>query len=138
MVREGIVDMAPISNEGRRCFAPLVGSRFLLVDAESAPLELIFYSAGANRSFAVGRAAIICNAFPSRRRKSARGGTMRRVCNSSVRGVAAVAVILMLAGSAFAVPREGREQGHGRAQTIVKMVKKVVRALGDGLVIPWP
>lgn len=66
---------------------------------------------------------------------------MRRVFNSSVRGVAAVVVIFMLAGSAFAVPREGREQGRGRESGFVKtvkMVKKVVRALGDGLTIPWP
>ncbi|HET8775693.1 MAG TPA: hypothetical protein VFP80_17970 [Thermoanaerobaculia bacterium] len=55
--------------------------------------------------------------------------------------MAAVVVIFMLAGSAFAVPREGREQGRGRESGFVKtvkMVKKVVRALGDGLTIPWP
>jgi hypothetical protein len=65
---------------------------------------------------------------------------MRRVFNSSVRGVAAVAVILMLAGSAFAVPREGREQARerGREPGIVKMVKKIIRALGDGLIVPLP
>jgi hypothetical protein len=65
---------------------------------------------------------------------------MRRVFNSSVRGVAAVAVILVLAGNAFAVSREGREQARerGREQGIVKMVKKIVRALGDGLIVPLP
>lgn len=66
---------------------------------------------------------------------------MRRVFNSSVRGVAAIAVIFMLAGSALAVPREGREQGRGREPGIVKMVKmvkKIVRALGDGLTVPLP
>ena len=65
---------------------------------------------------------------------------MRRVFNSSVRGVGAVAMMLMLAGSAFAVPSEGREQGRHRSREtgIVKVIKKVVRALGDGLVIPWP
>lgn len=65
---------------------------------------------------------------------------MRRVFKS-VRGVAAVAVILMLAGNAFAIPREGRgdkSRERTREQGIVKVVKKVVRALGDGLVIPWP
>jgi hypothetical protein len=58
----------------------------------------------------------------------------------SVRGMAAVAVILMLAGSAFAVPREGRDQARERTrdQAVVKMVKRVVRALGDGLIIPIP
>lgn len=63
---------------------------------------------------------------------------MRRVFNSSVRGVAAIAMIFMLAGSAFAVPREGRGQPRGRELGIVKMVKKIVRALGDGLIIPIP
>jgi hypothetical protein len=65
---------------------------------------------------------------------------MRRVFNSSVRSVAAIAVIFMLAGSAFAVPREGREPARGRGHEpgIVKIVKKIVRALGDGLIIPIP
>lgn len=59
---------------------------------------------------------------------------MRRVLKS----VAAVAVILAVAGNAFALPREEREQGRNREQTIVKMVKKIVRALGDGLIVPLP
>jgi hypothetical protein len=64
---------------------------------------------------------------------------MRRV-SKSVRGVAAVAVILMLAGNAFAIPREGRDQARERTREhgIVKVVKKIVRAFGDGLTIPWP
>jgi hypothetical protein len=48
--------------------------------------------------------------------------------------VAAMGVILAVAGSAFAVPREGRN----REQAVVKMVKKIVRALGDGVTIPKP
>jgi hypothetical protein len=58
----------------------------------------------------------------------------------SGRGTAAVAVILMLAGSAFAVPRERRDQARGRTREhgIVKMVKKIIRALGDGLTVPLP
>lgn len=65
---------------------------------------------------------------------------MRRVFNSSVRGFAAVAVMFMLAGSAFAVSQEGREQARerGREQGVVKVVKRVVRALGDFLTIPRP
>ena len=63
---------------------------------------------------------------------------MRRVFNSSVRGVAAVAMMLALAGSTVALPREGREQGRTRDESIVKMVKRIVRALGDGLTIPRP
>lgn len=64
---------------------------------------------------------------------------MRRV-SKSVRGVAAVAVILMLAGNAFAVSREGRDQARERPreQGIVKVVKKIIRALGDGLIVPLP
>jgi hypothetical protein len=57
-----------------------------------------------------------------------------------VRGVVGVVVILMLAGNVFAIPREGRDQARERTreQGIVKMVKKIVRALGDGLTIPRP
>jgi hypothetical protein len=57
-----------------------------------------------------------------------------------VQGMAGVAVILMLAGSVFAVPREGRDQVRERTreQRIVKMVKKIIRALGDGLIVPLP
>jgi hypothetical protein len=63
---------------------------------------------------------------------------MRRVLNSSVRGVAAVAVILALAGSASAVTREGRERGRNRESFVMKVIKKIVRGLGDGLIIPIP
>lgn len=59
---------------------------------------------------------------------------MRRVLKS----VAAVAVIFAVAGSAFALPREEREQGRDHEYAIVKMVKKIVRALGDGLTVPLP
>lgn len=65
---------------------------------------------------------------------------MRRVFHSSVRGVAAVAVVLALSGSAFAAPRDyaDRDRGRGRETGIVKIVKKIVRALGDGLIVPIP
>lgn len=63
---------------------------------------------------------------------------MRRVFNSSVRGVAAAAVILALAGNAHAVTREGNHPRETRDTAIVKMVKKIVRALGDGLIVPLP
>jgi len=63
---------------------------------------------------------------------------MRRVFSSCVRGVAGVAVILALAGSAFGATRDqGRDRDHER-QGVVKMIKRVVRALGDGLVVPLP
>ncbi len=63
---------------------------------------------------------------------------MRRVFNSSVRGVAAVAMMLALAGSAVAAPREDRDRERGREPGVVKVVKKIIRALGDGLTIPRP
>ena len=62
---------------------------------------------------------------------------MHRVFNSSVRAVAAVAVIFALAGSAVALPRE-RDDSRTRDEGIVKMVKRIVRALGDGLTVPLP
>ena len=63
---------------------------------------------------------------------------MHRVFNASVRTVAFAAVILMLAGSASAVPRDGREQGSNREPFVLKAIKKIVRGLGDGLIIPIP
>ena len=63
---------------------------------------------------------------------------MRRVFNSSVRGVAAIAVILALSASAIAAPREKFDRERGRGTSIVKVVKRVIQALGDGLTIPWP
>jgi hypothetical protein len=64
---------------------------------------------------------------------------MRRAIHSSVRGAAAVAVMLALAGSAVAVPREDRTRGRDRGRTtIVEVVKRIVQALGDGLTIPKP
>jgi hypothetical protein len=61
---------------------------------------------------------------------------MRRAFKS----VAVCAVVLAFAGSSFAAPRETREQGRerGRESGIVKTVKKIVRALGDGLIVPLP
>jgi hypothetical protein len=63
---------------------------------------------------------------------------MRRVFNSSVRKVAVVVVMLMLAGSVPAGPREDQDRDRGRQTSIVKTVKRVVRALGDFLTIPRP
>ena len=62
---------------------------------------------------------------------------MRGGFNSSVRGVAAVAVMVALSTSVFAAPREERDRDRGRERDrIVKIIKKVVRALGDGLTVP--
>lgn len=61
---------------------------------------------------------------------------MRRVFKS----VAVCAVVLVFAGSSFAGPRETRDQGRERSRDtgVVKTIKKIVRALGDGLTIPKP
>jgi hypothetical protein len=62
---------------------------------------------------------------------------MRRVFNLSVRGVAALAVMVMVSTSVFAVPAESRDRERGRERDrITKIIKKVVRALGDGLTVP--
>ena len=65
---------------------------------------------------------------------------MRRVFNSSVRGVAAVVMMLAMAGGTFAGPRDVPDKGRerDRGQGIVKIIKKLVRALGDGLTVPLP
>lgn len=62
---------------------------------------------------------------------------MRRVFNVSVRGVAAVLVIVGLSGSMLAAPREARGP-RDRSNPIMKIIKKIVVALGDGLTIPTP
>lgn len=60
---------------------------------------------------------------------------MRRVFNSFL--VAVVTVTLSI--SVFAAPRGERERGsQDKTPTIAKMLKKIVRALGDGLTIPHP
>jgi len=54
--------------------------------------------------------------------------------------VIALMVILVLAGNAYAASREGSAPARerGRDSAIVKVVKKIVRALGDGLTVPLP
>ena len=64
---------------------------------------------------------------------------MRRVSNRVVRGLAAVIVIVALAGTASAAGREERDRGpREKANPIIKTVKKIIRVLGDGLTIPLP
>lgn len=55
-----------------------------------------------------------------------------------VQSVAAVLVMLAIAGNSFALPREGREQERSRDSQTVNIIKRIVRALGDGLTIPRP
>ncbi|HVG25947.1 MAG TPA: hypothetical protein VND45_17450 [Thermoanaerobaculia bacterium] len=46
-----------------------------------------------------------------------------------------LAVVVMLAGSVAAAPRERPKD---KQPAIVKMLKSIVRTLGDGLTIPTP
>jgi hypothetical protein len=47
-------------------------------------------------------------------------------------------MIVLLSASASAAEREKVDRDHGRAGAIVSVVKRIVRALGDGLIIPIP
>jgi hypothetical protein len=54
------------------------------------------------------------------------------------RGVTVAVVTLALAGSASALPREQDGPRRSRERGVVQVVKKLVRALGDGLIVPLP
>jgi hypothetical protein len=60
---------------------------------------------------------------------------MRRVFSSLVRGVVSVSVILALSASVAAAQRDDRGPREG---PITRIVKKIIKSLGDGLVIPLP
>lgn len=62
---------------------------------------------------------------------------MRRVFKSCVRGLAAVAVMVVLAPGVSAEPRDPRGPRE-KGNPIVKVIKKVIKSLGDGLTIPNP
>jgi hypothetical protein len=53
------------------------------------------------------------------------------------RGVAVTVVSVFVAVAAFGIPREPRER-RDRESAVVKFVKRVVRALGDGITVPTP
>ena len=64
---------------------------------------------------------------------------MSRVCYRFARRVAAVSLVLALAVTVSARPREERpREPREKRDPIVKFVKKVIRSLGDGLVTPTP
>lgn len=64
---------------------------------------------------------------------------MRRTYWSYARGVAAVALMLALTVSVSARPREERPRdSREKRDPIVKIIKKVIRSLGDGLISPTP
>ena len=60
---------------------------------------------------------------------------MRRVFNSFL----VVVVTVALSTSVFAAPRGERERGpKEKTPSIAKVLKKIVRAFGDGLTVPLP
>jgi len=67
---------------------------------------------------------------------------MRRVLYSLVRGMSAVGLVLVLAGTLSAAPERDQELREKRVPShpslIVKIVKHVIRVFGDGLSVPRP
>jgi hypothetical protein len=63
---------------------------------------------------------------------------MRGVSKAVARGVLAVSVVLVLSVPAQAKPRDGGRWFERRIDPIVKIVKKLMTSLGDGLVDPRP
>jgi hypothetical protein len=64
---------------------------------------------------------------------------MRSVSKVMGRGVLAVAIVMVLAVPAQAMPRDGGRWFERKLDPIVKVIKKVVlRTLGDGLSDPRP
>ena len=53
------------------------------------------------------------------------------------RAFAAVTVVLVLASGMSAAPRDERGPRE-KGNPIVKVIKKVIRSLGDGLIVPLP
>lgn len=65
---------------------------------------------------------------------------MRRSGYAVVRGVSAVVLVVVLAVSVSARPREERpiREPREKREPVVKFLKKVIKSLGDGLTIPNP
>lgn len=65
---------------------------------------------------------------------------MRRVACLVGRGVSVVVLSVLLVGSAFAAPQERDQEFREKKQPspIVKVLKKVIGALGDFLITPTP
>jgi hypothetical protein len=61
-----------------------------------------------------------------------------RVLNPVARGVLAVSIVMVLAVPAQAKPRDGGRWFERKIDPIVKIVKKLITRLGDGLVDPRP
>ena len=65
---------------------------------------------------------------------------MRRVLGLLARGVPVALLVVLLSGSALAAPQERDREFRDRdsASPVVRMIKKVIRAFGDGMTVPRP
>jgi hypothetical protein len=63
---------------------------------------------------------------------------LMRVSKAATRGVLAVSIVMVLAMPAQAKPRDAGRWFERKIDPIVKIVKKVMTSLGDGLIDPWP
>jgi len=63
---------------------------------------------------------------------------MRGISKAVARGVLAVSIVLVLAMPAQAKPRDGGRWFERKIDPIVKVIKKLVTRLGDGLTDPRP
>jgi hypothetical protein len=63
---------------------------------------------------------------------------MRGVSKSVARGVLALSIVFVLAVPAQARPRDGGRWFERKIDPIVKIVKKLMTSLGDGLIDPRP
>jgi hypothetical protein len=63
---------------------------------------------------------------------------MRGVSKTVARGVLAVSIVMVLAVPAQAKTRDGGRWFERKIDPIVKIVKKLMTSLGDGLVDPRP
>jgi hypothetical protein len=63
---------------------------------------------------------------------------MRGVSKAVARGVLAVSIVMVLAVPAQAKPHNGGRWFERKIDPIVKIVKKLVTSLGDGLIDPRP
>jgi hypothetical protein len=65
---------------------------------------------------------------------------MRRIPYSYVRGVSAALLAVVLSLSVAAGPRENgvAREPREKRDPIVKIVKRIIKSLGDGLTVPTP
>jgi hypothetical protein len=58
---------------------------------------------------------------------------------ASVRAIVAAAMTVVLSMNVVAAPRENVDRDRGRSNNpVIKVVKRIIQALGDGLTVPLP